>query len=231
MVIGAGIGVTPLASIQKGVLRYKWKKGFLPKRLLCYWVVRHSEIESFNWYIDLLVELSNRVKADRSNKTYDLSETFLQINIYVTSAPKDGAPRQTQMMANGNQIKPSSRIKHGDSKDYLGATINAGIGFDASTLANALINPTVSSKDQVASQTWDDKTKAPNRFQDIWIWNGRPNWTGVFGTIKENRLPSTRKVGCCFCGTPIIGKDLKKACADTSSVAENIRFVLHKENF
>jgi hypothetical protein len=59
-----------------------------------------------------------------------------------------------------------------------------------------------------------------------------------------------KKIGCCFCGTPVIGKDLKKCvcaatrvqaqrsrapgvryCMQNSSLNEGIAFDLHKEKF
>jgi hypothetical protein len=32
MLVGAGIGLTPSAAIIRGILRYKWKKGYTPVR-------------------------------------------------------------------------------------------------------------------------------------------------------------------------------------------------------
>ena len=91
---------------------------------------------------------------------------------------------------------------------------------------------------------------------DIWIWNGRyalpafpaqsgllgkknqlksvlcrPNWADIFLSVKQQREPDVRKIGCCFCGTPVIGKDLKRFCIENSSLNEGIAFMLHKENF
>lgn len=28
---------------------------------------------------------------------------------------------------------------------------------------------------------------APNRMQDIWIWNGRPHWDDIFAEMLKNR--------------------------------------------
>ena len=40
LIVGAGIGVTPCASIMKGIVNYRWKKGFKPKNLYFFWVAR-----------------------------------------------------------------------------------------------------------------------------------------------------------------------------------------------
>jgi NAD(P)H-flavin reductase len=57
MLVGAGIGLTPAAAIIQAVLRHKWKKGFHPEVIRFYWVVRHAEVESFTWFIELLTRL------------------------------------------------------------------------------------------------------------------------------------------------------------------------------
>ena len=55
--VGAGIGVTPCASIMKGVVNYRWKKGFLPKNLHFFWVARLTELTTFKWLLVMLPEL------------------------------------------------------------------------------------------------------------------------------------------------------------------------------
>lgn len=64
----------------------------------------------------------------------------------------------------------------------------------------AMLNPTVESKGQVKKMKAAD---AANRFQDVWIWNGRPYWDEVFKDMKEQRQHSD--IGVCFCGAPVIG--------------------------
>lgn len=70
---------------------------------------------------------------------------------------------------------------------------------------------------------------AENRLQDIWIWNGRPQWDEIFREMKEQRQHTD--IGVCFCGSPAIGIDLRAMCEKYSSVEEECLFSLHKENF
>ncbi len=57
MLVGAGIGLTPCASILTALTRYRWKKNYPPEILHFYWVVRHNEVESFQWLVHLLTGL------------------------------------------------------------------------------------------------------------------------------------------------------------------------------
>ena len=52
MMVGAGVGLTPSASILRSVLKYRWRKGFdHPSTLRFYWIVRHSDVKAFTWFI------------------------------------------------------------------------------------------------------------------------------------------------------------------------------------
>jgi NADPH oxidase len=87
MMIGAGIGLTPSCSILRSVLKYKWKKGWKPPLLRFYWVVRHSEIDSFLWFLEQLIQFEKEIVADRAAGTIRNIHIF-EANIYITRAPK-----------------------------------------------------------------------------------------------------------------------------------------------
>ena len=57
MLVGAGIGVTPCASIMKGVVGYRWKKGYTPNNLHFFWVARLTDLTTFKWLLVMLPEL------------------------------------------------------------------------------------------------------------------------------------------------------------------------------
>ena len=57
VLVGAGIGVTPCASIMKGIVNYRWKKGFSPNALHFFWVARLSDLTTFKWLLVMLPEL------------------------------------------------------------------------------------------------------------------------------------------------------------------------------
>ena len=90
-----------------------------------------------------------------------------------------------------------------------------------------MLYPSIDSKNQ--TQKMKKNPKSPNRFQDIWIWGGRPNWDDIFANMKVERQHSD--IGVCFCGAPIIGADLQRMCEKYSSSADDCLFTLHKENF
>ena len=57
MIVGAGIGVTPCSSIMRGVVNYRWKKGYSPNTLYFFWVARLTDLVYFKWLLVMLPEL------------------------------------------------------------------------------------------------------------------------------------------------------------------------------
>lgn len=218
MLVGAGIGLTPCASILTALAKYRWKKNYPPEIVHFYWIVRHNEIESFQWLVHLLTELSYELKRGRESKQID-STYYCEMNIYVTAVPKtnsNGLP-STGTNPYKKLLRSAKTYSEAFSRPY----------FTAEQLYMNMLYPTIDSKGQI--QHMKKYPKAANRFQDIWIWNGRPKWDDIFTTMKEQRQHSD--IGVCFCGAPAIGSDLQKACEKYSNVKEDILFTLHKENF
>ena len=221
MLIGAGIGLTPCASILTALAKYRWKRNFNPELLHFYWMVRHNEIDSYQWFIHTLTELQFEIKKAREMSQID-QRYYLEINIYVTGAEK-------------GRVEPKPFYR---SKRPLGNESGEGPQphFQAETLYDALLNPKVPAKDQVKTikglqrfSSPGPANDAPNRLQDIFIWNGRPDWDSVFKEMKESR--QTSDIGVCFCGAAVIGADLQGMCQKYSSSSDECLFTLHKENF
>lgn len=214
MLIGAGIGLTPCVSILTALTKYRWKKNFTPEIVHFYWIVRQNEVDSFQWLVHALAEIEYNLMKSRETKQVE-PKYFCEINIYVTAAAKEPLPVP--------QLARSSKISSN-------AIQNSSVGkqvFTPQQLYAAMLNPTVSSKGQI--EFMQNNPKAANRLQDIWIWNGRPNWDEIYADMKARRQHSD--IGVMFCGAPVIGADLKAMCEKYSSHKDDVLFSLHKENF
>lgn len=216
MLVGAGIGLTPCASILSALVRYRWRNNNNPEILHFYWIVRHNEIDSFQWLVHMLTELSFELKTCRENAQID-KMFYLEINIYVTAAEKKPV-----------EVSPLHRASR-RLEAHAGEAGGVGVpSFSSDQLYGQLLNPFVDSKGQIDKMRAGGAS-APNRLQDIWIWNGRPHWDDIFAEMKANRQHPD--IGVCFCGAPVIGQDLVKMCEKYSDAKDNILFSLHKENF
>lgn len=198
-----------------------------------YWVLRHSEAPCFEWFIQLLTVLEEHVSKDRAADSLG-PKNNIEINIYVTRPPKGKHTtyKRSELATATRSAAPRS----------FEAGTKAGKQFSLEDLTRLIQNPSVSSKKQTQQQYGSDRgsvtppksNHAENRLQDIWVWNGRPDWDQIFANVQQ-RHPGeqlgSRVVGVAFCGTPIIGKDLKKNCRKYSSLQDACTFELQKENF
>ncbi len=63
--------------------------------------------------------------------------------------------------------------------------------------------------------------------QDVWVWNGRPEWDAVFRELHA--MAVDKDIGVFFCGAAVIGADLQAMCQKYTK--NDVTFSLHKENF
>ena len=110
---------------------------------------------------------------------------YCEIHIYVTSKPKTDTPKEP--------LKRSSKVYSEAFRRPV---------FTAQQLYDEMLVPTVKAKNQRKAMK---EAESPNRFQDVWIWDGRPEWDEIFSDIKENR--EHRDIGVCFCGMALICDD------------------------
>lgn len=208
MIIGAGIGLTPCASILSSLLRYRWRKDHKPEILHFYWIIRQSEIDSFQWFIYVLTDLSYELKKDRESHQIE-DRYYCEINIYITGVSSSEIPH--------SGLKAPSKTLHENSIQPP---------FHAAQLYELMLNPKVDSKGQIEKMK---SAQASNRLGDIFVWNGRPYWDDIFRELSMQRQHTD--IGVCFCGSAAIGSDLRTMCNKYSSAKDDCLFSLHKENF
>eukprot|EP00968_Pinguiococcus_pyrenoidosus_P028471 scaffold7887_cov286-Pinguiococcus_pyrenoidosus.AAC.1 len=204
MLIGAGIGLTPCSSILSALLKFRWKKNFRPEILHFYWVVRQSDVDGFQWFIRRLTELEHGLKRDREQEQVD-RRYYAEINIFVTGAKEK---RDVQPMRGGKRLVYSDALTQPSfaDEDLYAAMLNPTVGRMFFGLFSMFIPPVdaccgvfleshrkptalttdvpkrqVSSKEATAILGDPERAEsAPNRFQDIFVWNGRPIWSEIF---------------------------------------------------
>ena len=227
LLVGSGIGLTPVASILRSVLQYKWKKGHPPNSLRFYWILSQREVHSYRWFIRLLAELVGSVVFDRDSGALQ-DHQYVEMNIYVTRVQKlDGNTRKRSMA----QPRPANLT--GVEEKMVRTT--RMLRFDAQTIYDLMLEPEVGSIAQTELQSygaggWEKPSNG--RFECLWIWKGRPNWQPIFEEVRRavwNTSPGNKHVGVAFCGNPMISNELKKHCK--ANTKDGVQFTLHSETF
>ena len=277
VIIGAGIGLTPCNSVLRAVLKHKWRKGFNPRRLTFCWVVRQAELKSFRWFIETLTALEHQLLTDRHTGAVPNSNV-VDMHIFVTGVSRQtadgGAPPTPKRSYRATHDFQSWEEKNRDARAVSAAASFVPAWFTADDLARCMVLPPAKSTDFARIMRGGPELQQSVALQDIYCWDGRPQWNQVFATLKAEAqaarparpaaaaaaippahpLPpgisaappprqfaagstggdgggSATEIGVCFCGAPVIGKDLRKACTNFSSLDDRVIFKLHKENF
>jgi len=210
MIVGGGIGVTPVASTLKSIIYHRWKisQGVTyPSAAYFYWVVGYEDIDSFRWLLRTIKDAADEVAHMREKSPEDMASKRFEFHIWVTSAPavKPGAPRlQFEGMEDDYGFWGSPPIDT--------SVVKTEAPFDAADLYMSMKRP-----------------PAHIQHGPVHIYNGRPKWGQRFEEVS--RQHKVGNIGVAFCGNPIIAADLANMCYVHSKERPAGIFKLHKENF
>ncbi|GAB5366399.1 hypothetical protein AAMO2058_001140400 [Amorphochlora amoebiformis] len=217
MIAGAGIGLTPVIACAESIVYHRWKFGMgkvFPSHAHFYWCVSHRDIEAYRWFVVKVVECQNAVINMRKKSDTMKDKTFRFI-INITSVPKSIKANYVSEVMEDEKHDP----------DFWGGRANIALGGDSKGIQNEK-----AAFDKSVLYRWmlDPKEKE-KKFEDITVIVGRPKWGKEFKHVSAAH--KDLDVGVMFCGNRFIGKDLKRMCAQFSSVERKQYFKLHKENF
>jgi len=220
MVIGAGIGVTPVSSTLKSIVYHKWKFGLgkcYPDSAYFYWVCNHRDIIAFRWLIRIIKDVQDAMVHLRKHNGAQMASKHFGVHIFVTSVPKGNE------LVTHEELAAFKREEEADPIAFWGvpysvpssnvAVEKAMANFSAFDLFAVMLNP----------------PSAHNILEDIHVYSGRPKWDDHFKAVSD--MHRMGDIGVAFCGNPQIGRDLRTACYRFSKNRPSGIFKLHKENF
>jgi hypothetical protein len=210
IIIGSGIGVTPVSSTMQEVVYHRWAYNIgdsNPEHAYFVWVCSHKELESFRWMMRIVKECQDEVEHLRKKSPHAMNSKTFEVHIFVTSVPEG------QKSASDLQIE--------DDVGFWGRPRKPRRGIEKS--------PSLFSEEDLYKGMLAPPKGSPLQIGDVRIYNSRPAWNKIFEPISQRH--SAQKVGVMFCGNPQIGADLRGACRKYTNMQGEQGFVLHKENF
>ena len=214
MVVGAGIGATPLSSCLSSVVFHKWKYTVgqcYPSHAHFYWVCAHRDIDAFRWLIRRIKECQDEVHHLRQTTTTMRDKSF-SVHIFLTSVPKS---------------PPEVR------------DVDTGVGYWGVPAVDRHMN--VQGVAWTEMELYREM-KCPrkgnySKWNDVHLYMGRPDWRARFDDLHNTGV-ITSDIGVLYCGNPMIANDLRKNChhfnqlrTAPQSHTSNSLFKLHSENF
>ncbi|KAF9988643.1 hypothetical protein BGZ75_008982 [Mortierella antarctica] len=185
VLVGAGIGVTPFAS----VLKHIWYSVMQPTKVITlrkvyfFWVCRDRD--AFEWFQDLLIALEEQNMTDfleiRSYLTGELGSE--ELNTVLMEARATAATHAARVLRRRERRERSTLEEEDDDPD-LGQSNDSLSGRDRDAITG-LRSPT---------------------------YYGRPNFDKIFGELALAHPREQGQVGVFFCGPKPLGKTLHR-CA------------------
>jgi len=225
MVIGSGIGVTPLRGTMESVVHHRFKFAVgksTPDHAIFYWLIRWNAIESFCFMIRTVKEACDEWNDLVTKYRKNMSSKTFQIHIYVTSVPKQKQKRKNTRLSilgipdNYKQMRRTSDDRHiwGPSRT------------EESKMDKVKRYPVLWDEVQLYEAMKDPPNK-PLKWGAVTVHTGRPKWPSIFKAVSEQAVEDP-KVGVLFCGSAVIGKVLENHCRENSTA--RTKFILHNEN-
>ncbi|KAK3845555.1 MAG: ferric reductase NAD binding domain-containing protein [Linnemannia gamsii] len=232
VLVGAGIGVTPFAS----VLKHIWYSVMQPTKIITlrkvyfFWVCRDRD--AFEWFQDLLIAL------EEQNLT-----GFLEIRSYLTG--ELGKEEMDTVLMEARAAAAAAAARHFRNKHYYGGGGGGGMGVGDQGVegkdeeGNLLTKPHKPLGGSGAfpmevmlgeEMNGSNETLSDARDRDAITglrsptYYGRPNFDKIFGELAVAHPQEHGQVGVFFCGPKPLGKTLHRC-------ARKYKFKFHKENF
>ncbi|KAF8930347.1 hypothetical protein BGZ47_000603 [Haplosporangium gracile] len=234
VLIGAGIGVTPFAS----VLKHIWYSVMQPTKIITlrkvyfFWVCRDRD--AFEWFQDLLIALEEQNLSD-----------FLEIRSYLTG--ELGKEELDTVLMDARASAAAAAARHFRSKHYGCGRVGAGGGDvnqdqdqvfeggegDLLTKPQFPLNESGAFPMEVMlgegfNGSYQTLSDARDRDAITGLrsptYYGRPNFDKIFGELALAHPRKHGQVGVFFCGPKPLGKTLHRC-------ARKYKFKFHKENF
>merc|ERR1711941_121559 len=112
VVVGAGIGVTPVRATLESIVFYRWRKGVgntFPNHAIFHWCVRWSDLPTFSFMFRILKEAEdvvlNMKKKDRAgwfDEEGNPKKSY-EVNIWISRVPKTIPPIELPGIENSDE--------------------------------------------------------------------------------------------------------------------------------
>ncbi|KAF9418770.1 hypothetical protein BGZ94_009607 [Podila epigama] len=184
VLVGAGIGVTPFAS----VLKHIWYSVMQPTKIITLRKVYF--FWAFEWFQDLLIALEDQNLSD-----------FLEIRSYLTGELGAEELNTILMEARASAAAAAARhLQHSRQTGECGDMEDRGnTRFHQTDVHDALSDAQGLDRDAITG------LRSPTYY-------GRPNFDKIFGELAQAHPPEQGQVGVFFCGPKPLGKTLHR-CA------------------
>jgi len=226
IIVGAGIGVTPVRSTLQSIVYFRFKRGIgstFPDNAYCVWIVNYKQLDAYRFMCRTLKEAEDEMYNMRAKDSKGMATKLLQMHIFVTSTPK------TEEDWKKNRFNPEDVANPDDDLQRDLALWGTHYNDENRNAASDEYAVKAPFSEVDIWRCLKEPSDEPTQIGDIIIHKGRPKWDQFFQPVQQAHRG--QKIGVMFCGPDIIARDLKKSCGKYTDFDTKTIFNLHKENF
>merc|ERR1712129_364513 len=189
IVVGAGIGVTPVRATLQSIVYFRFKRGIgqtFPDNAYMVWIVNYKQLDAYRFMCRSLKEAEDEMFNLRKKNQKAMDQKLLQIHIFVTSTPKTGEEWEKTKFKEEDVANPGNDPQrdfalwgthYDESLQYDNLTEREQAPFTEVDIWKCLKKP----------------ADEPTQIGDIIIHKGRPKWDQFFQPKSFDRV-----IGNCF---------------------------------
>jgi len=220
IIVGGGIGVTPLRATLQSLVHYKFKFDLgrsFPNFGYFHWGLRWADLPTYSFMFRTFREVQDEW-TNLQYKQKDLSERKgFEFHLWITKQPDEippfSLPDTDEYSRWGPEFEsPEARAARGGAASQNKTQLQ----FKKSPYVEA----------DFFQAAWSGEEC---RVGNFYFHRGRAKWDEIFTEVKQRHGGACNKIAVPICGPKALGNSLKEKCAQYSS--EDFEFILHRENF
>ncbi|ETO31196.1 hypothetical protein RFI_05924 [Reticulomyxa filosa] len=188
MIVGAGIGVTPVRATLQSIVYYRFKRGIghsFPDHAYCVWIVNWEQLAAYRFMARALQEAEDelydmRKKKSRTNENQSPANAYICYPVYPKKMLR---ATQKDLVIWGPHYDDTL---HDEARTVSKETAP----FTEIDIYHILYCP----------------ESEPVSIGDIIVHSGRPKWPDLFGPIQQHHSGESKVM---FCGPDVVAHELK----------------------
>jgi len=220
IIVGGGIGVTPLRATLQSLVHYKFKHDLgqsFPNYGYFHWGLRWADLPTYSFMFRTFREVQDEW-ANLTSLEKDLEERKgFEFHLWITKQPDTIPPFTMPNTDEYSRWGPEFESPEARKGTAAGkSNVQSIKTFKKSGYVEA----------DFFQAAWSGEEC---RVGNFFFHRGRARWDEIFTEVKNRHSGACNKVAVPICGPKALGNSLKEKCAQYTN--EDFEFILHRENF
>jgi len=224
IIVGGGIGVTPLRATLQSLVHYKFKFDLgqsFPNYGYFHWGLRWADLPTYSFMFRTFREVQDEWENLQYKQKDIAQRKGFEFHLWITKQPDNIPPFTLPDVDEYSRWGPE--FESPEARSRLQGVSSGSTNLKATVVEN---KKSGYSEADFLQAAWCGEEC---RIGQFFFHRGRAKWDEIFQEVRQLHGGACNKVAVPICGPKALGNSLKEKCAQYSD--EAFEFVLHRENF